>query len=162
MTRTPGGKLLVWTNVAYDGSDVFGKPKQLNSGATSVKLCIGKDDAEAAGIPSGPDGICKKTGATAGIFERKVFAFDAAGKEVELATISGDADGTKVVTPCSAAALASVVRLGLALKGKGADTRDKIAALKRFSITLASAPAAAEDKEEEGAEDEEEGGEIDD
>jgi hypothetical protein len=158
MSRGPGGELLVSVKVLYDGIDVFGgKLKQLNVGKTGVQLQIGKDEAAAAGIPSGPAGICKVKGVNAGTFERNISAFNKAGKKVELATFEIDDDGDKTVEPCSAAALASVVRLGPALKGQGADTRAKVEALERFSITLASAPAAAKEKdEEEGDEDEEE------
>ena len=164
MTRGPNGKLLVWTDVLYGGRNVFGKPKQLNVGRTGVQVLVGKAEAAAAGIPSGPDGICKEKGENEGKFERNVIAFDAAGKKVELATFSKGSDGKKVATPCSDAALASVVRLGFKLKGKGAKTKDKVAALRRFSITLTSAPAAVEEEEEEeeeeGDEDEEEGDEV--
>jgi hypothetical protein len=154
MKRGPGGKLLVWTTVFYGDRNVFGKHKQLNVGKSGVQLKIGKDDAKAAGIP-----VCilKETGDDAGKFQRNVYAYDKAGKKVKLATFSKGVGDKNVVTPCSAAALASVAQLGPALKGQGAETDDKVKALKRFSITLASAPAAAEEEdEEEGAEDEEE------
>ena len=163
MNRSLDGKLLVWMDVVFDGRNVFGKRKQGNIGASGVQLTVGKVDAKTAMIPPC---ILKEKGPHAGIFERKVFAFNAAGQEVELATFSEAADGTTVVTPCSDAALASIVRLGLKLKGKGAETAEKVAALKRFSITLASAPAADEEDEgagegEEGADDEGEGDEDD-
>ena len=152
MCRGPDGELLAWTKVLYNNRDVFGKPKQLVVGKSGTKLAIGKADAKAAGISSC---ILKQTGPGAGKFERTIFAFNADGEEVKLATFGIDDDGDKTVKPCSDAALASVVRLGLALKGQGAETADKVAALKRFSITLASAPAA--DEEEEGAGEGEEG-----
>ena len=152
MCRGPDGELLAWTKVLYNNRDVFGKPKQLNVGKSGTKLAIGKAGAKAAGISSC---ILKQTGPSAGKFERNIFAFNADGEEVKLATFGIDDDGDKTVKPCSDAALASVVRLGLALKGQGAETADKVAALKRFSITLASAPAA--DEEEEGAGEGEEG-----
>jgi hypothetical protein len=158
MSRGPNGKLLAWTNVLYNGRNVFGKPKQLNVGVTGVRLLIGKADVMAAGIPSGPGGICKETGANAGKFERNVYAYDKAGKEVKLATYGIDDEGKTTVESCSEAALSSVARLGPALKGQGAETIEKVAALKRFSITLTSAPAAeydgaAREEDEEGAED---------
>ena len=98
----------------YNNRDVFGKPKQLIVGKSGTNLAIGKAGAKAAGISSC---ILKQTGPGAGKFERNIFAFNAAGEEVKLATFGIDDDGDKTVEPCSDAALTSVVRLGLKLKG---------------------------------------------
>ena len=118
----------------FNGTRIFAA-KQLVIGATDLQLQINADDAEAAGIPAC---ILKPKG-----FGRNVIAYDEHDDRVELATFGTDSEGNTTVTHCSAAELASVVKLVFKLSGKGANTEDQQAALQLFSITIASAPVAA-------------------
>ena len=129
LSRSPDGKLALYVNIMYKGTDINGgKPQQLIIGASGLQVLIGNTNARALGIPMS---ICSQNEDThKGRFVRTLHGFNSAGKEIKLATITRVKKGSKaVVTPTDDEYLkANIDRLGFKLSGKGLAVTQEVTA----------------------------------
>jgi hypothetical protein len=118
--------------VRYNDIVVF-EAKQLNRGATALKLKISAADAKTAGIP-----VCllKAEGLSKGYFERSVFAEDTSKKPIPLV----NKVNKLATTVRSEEVLRSVAKLFFEVK-HDAKNEAKKAALERFSLKFTKAKA---------------------
>ena len=168
LSRSPDGKLALYVNIMYKGTDINGgKPQQLKIGASGLQVFIGNTNARALGIPMS---ICSQNEDThKGRFVRTLHGFNSAGKEIKLITIIRGEKGTKAVYKFSTDEYlkANIDRLGFKLSGKGLKvTREVTAAMvkakKEALNDFTFSPAIADKFEGESQEEAEQAMKVDD
>ena len=168
LSRSPDGKLALYVNIMYKGTDINGgKPQQLIIGASGLQVLIGNTNARALGIPMS---ICSQNEDThKGRFVRTLHGFNSAGKEIKLITIIRGEKGTKTVYKFSTDEYlkANIDRLGFKLSGKGLKvTREVTAAMvkakKEALNDFTFSPAIADKYEGESQEESEQSMKVDD